>query len=219
MSPPPASAVCAPSAASHELRRRDVDAEHAPGAHDTPHPRPRPRGSLVKPVLCLLAALLAAFPPPSARAANTLLPGTPLRVHVAKPGGQIERFEGRLVSTGDTLVMKLPYAEGEGSDTVRVVVSDVVLAAVSEGREPVSKTSSIAVGVLTGGIAFVATGFYLLSAGESGDLNIYGNQVWAVLIGVPVACGTLFGWLHARGAARSAPPAWREIPTSWLRGR
>ena len=172
----------------------------------------------MKPILCLLAAWIATFPPSPARAATTLLPGTVLRVHVARPGGQIERLEGRLVSTGDTLVMRIPYAEGEAFDTVQVVVSNVVRAEVSEGREPTDKMDSVVLGVLIAGIAFVATGFYMLSAADSGDLEVHGAAAWAMGIGVPVACGTLVGWLHSRSEARSAPPAWREVPTSWLRG-
>jgi hypothetical protein len=155
-------------------------------------------------------AFLIACP---ARAERRWLPGTPMRVTVATPGMAQERIEGRLVATGDTLVLEIPRDRATAFDTLLIATSDVTRAEVSEGPRKPGSATPIAMGLLMGAVGFAAIGLYLLSQFDHGP-KINGM---VLLVGGTAAAAVLGGWLTTRGQAAGAPPEWREVPVSWLR--
>src|SRR5262249_40911357 len=166
---------------------------------------------------CFAMLVSLAAPAGAAR----LLPGTPLRVHVASAaagGARVARHEGWLVSTGDTITLRVPAASGtesivsglERDATIRVALSDVVRVEIQDRPRRRSVPNTIAGAVLGGGLGLLGGFFYSIDE----DHNVIGL---GVTYATTAAGALLGGWLAGRHPSGARATTWREVPASWLR--
>jgi hypothetical protein len=133
---------------------------------------------------------------------------------VAKVAGRPTRFEGALLATGDTLLVRVPKADGGAFETLSVVVSDVKNAEVFVPEPARGVAVPIVGALLGGGLGFLAGGAYAISTIDSGA-----PHGMAVLVASTLGGGVLGAWIGAKGAAHTGPLGWREVRRRWLRER